>query len=190
MTTRAPRNAGLAAFLLPMLILATGASVAGVGHAGHDQDHMGANHMDKREMPGDHDMGHRDAPSHDDGAIGRPGNPEAVARNIEIEARDIAFDVTQLTIKPGTTVRFVIRNTGKLPHEFVLGTASEQAEHAKEMQGMMPGMKHDDPNAVTVEPGQTAELIWQFSEQPQQIEYACHVPGHFEAGMLGKIDLR
>lgn len=172
----------LAFVLLPVAMLVSPLTLAAV-----EQHQQGQSHMDKLEMQQDHDMGHQDSAGHADDAFGRPGDPGAVSRTIEIEARDIAFDVTRLSIQPGTTVRFVIRNTGQIPHEFVLGSASEQAEHAKEMKNMQPGMAHADPNAVIVKPGRTAEIVWQLSDQPLQIEYTCHAPGHYEAGMRGAI---
>jgi uncharacterized cupredoxin-like copper-binding protein len=48
------------------------------------------------------------------------------------------------------------------------------------------GMKHDDPNSVLVEPGKTAELTWTFSKATN-LEFACNVPGHYQAGMVGKL---
>lgn len=45
-------------------------------------------------------------------------------------------------------------------------------------------MAHDDPNAVFVPPGATRELIWRF-DRTQDLEFACNVPGHYEAGMTG-----
>jgi uncharacterized cupredoxin-like copper-binding protein len=46
-------------------------------------------------------------------------------------------------------------------------------------------MMHNDPNSILLEPGKTGELIWKFSN-PSKIEFACNVPGHYEAGMVGK----
>lgn len=184
MTRQARRNTRSLRLLLPTLLLATGSSWAGGGHGT-------AAAMPNMPEQMEHGSGHMDMPGmkHDDADFGRPGKAEAVSRTIELDAQDIRFSTTQLAIKPGSTVRFVVRNTGQLPHEFVLGPATEQQEHAKEMQGMMPDMVHADPNAVSVAPGETKELIWQFSKKPQQLEFACHVPGHFEAGMVGTIDL-
>jgi uncharacterized cupredoxin-like copper-binding protein len=74
-----------------------------------------------------------------------------------------------------------VTNAGKIEHEFVIGDAEEQRQHAAMMEEM-PDMKHDEGNAVSLEPGQTKKLIWRF-EKPETVEIACHVPGHYEAGM-------
>ena len=59
-------------------------------------------------------------------------------------------------------------------------------DHSK-MGGMnMEDMKHDDPNSVLVEPGKTGELVWKFTK-PTELEFACNIPGHYEAGMAGPI---
>ena len=47
-------------------------------------------------------------------------------------------------------------------------------------------MKHDDPNSVLVEPGKTAELTWTFTDATG-LEFACNLPGHYQAGMVGKV---
>jgi uncharacterized cupredoxin-like copper-binding protein len=87
----------------------------------------------------------------------------------------------KLTVKSGQTVRFIVTDAGKLKQEFVIGDAEEQRQHA-EMMKKMPDMKHDEGNAVSLEPGQTEELIWRFGK-PGNVEIACHIPGHYEAGM-------
>jgi uncharacterized cupredoxin-like copper-binding protein len=52
----------------------------------------------------------------------------------------------------------------------------------------MGGMKHDDPNSVLVEPGKTAELTWTFTKA-SGLEFACNIPGHYQAGMVGKLNV-
>lgn len=68
-----------------------------------------------------------------------------------------------------------------MSHEFAIGDAEEQRQHV-EMMKEMPDMKHAEGNAVSLEPGETQELIWQFSH-PGKVEIACHLPEHYEAGM-------
>lgn len=117
---------------------------------------------------------------------GKPGNPAKVQRTIKVTTLDaMRFDPASITVKAGETIRFLVTNTGKIDHEFALGDAESQHEHA-EMMKKMPGMKHDEANAVTVAPGQTKEIIWQFAK-PGKVEVACHLPGHYEAGMKGDI---
>ncbi len=119
-------------------------------------------------------------------AFGKAGDAKAVTRTIAIHSTDaMRFDPNSLAIKQGETVRLRITNDGALPHEFVLGTRAEIDEHAKAMR-QMPNMTHTDPNAVRIAPGQTAELIWTFS-QAGSFLYACLIPGHWEAGMQGTV---
>jgi uncharacterized cupredoxin-like copper-binding protein len=49
-----------------------------------------------------------------------------------------------------------------------------------------PAMEHEEPNGREVEPGKTGELVWRFSKAGE-FEFACLIPGHREAGMVGKI---
>ena len=91
-------------------------------------------------------------------------------------------------VKRGETIRFVVRNSGKIRHEMVLGTARELAAHAALMR-KFPGMEHADPNQATVEPGATGELVWRFT-RAGTVQFACLQPGHFEAGMKGHVSVR
>lgn len=121
-------------------------------------------------------------------AMGSPGDPNAVSLVIHINADDIKFVPKAVTVKVGQTVRFVVTNHGVLPHEFVIGDPAEQEEHEKEMQAM-GAMEHKEPNAIAVKPGQTGSLVWRFVTMGTT-EYACHVPGHYAAGMVGTIEVR
>lgn len=80
-------------------------------------------------------------------------------------------------------MRFIVTNAGTQKHEFAIGDAEEHRQHAELMKEML-NMKHDEGNAVTLEPGETKELIWRFGK-PGNVEIACHIPGHYEAGMHG-----
>ena len=119
-------------------------------------------------------------------ALGKPGDPGKVSRSIVVEMSDaMRFKPASVRVKRGETIRFIVRNTGKLKHEMVLGTIKELKEHA-ELMRKFPEMEHADPNQVSVEPGRTGELLWQFT-MAGTFDFACLVPGHFEAGMVGKI---
>jgi uncharacterized cupredoxin-like copper-binding protein len=50
-------------------------------------------------------------------------------------------------------------------------------------------MGHDEPWMMHVAPGKTGELGWQFTN-PGTYYYGCLIPGHFEAGMMGKVVVR
>ncbi|MBX9813034.1 MAG: cupredoxin family protein [Burkholderiales bacterium] len=118
--------------------------------------------------------------------LGKPGDPGKVSRTIEIEmGDDMRFKPANVTVKRGETIRFVAKNTGKIKHEMVLGTMKELKAHA-ELMRKFPGMEHDDPNAVSVEPGKTGTFVWQFTKAGT-FDFACLEPGHFEAGMIGKV---
>lgn len=163
---------------------------------------------------GDHS--HGQAGHHSDGlSFGEPGKTLQASRTVEIMATDIDFNPSKIQIESGETIRFIIYNRGKLLHEFNIGTPAMHEAHQKEMQmmmehgmmtatgmrqhmedreemeemnhlGMHMPMQHDDPNSILLEPGETKELVWTF-EKTQPLEFACNVPGHYEAGMVGQI---
>ncbi len=119
-------------------------------------------------------------------AFGRQGDAKKVDRTIEISMTDnMRFTPASLTVKQGETIRFVVKNTGQMMHEMVLGTMDELKTHG-EMMKQHPGMEHDEPYQAHVAAGKKEEMIWQFTK-PGEFHYACLIPGHFEAGMVGKI---
>ena len=160
---------------LPTLVLAAGDHAGGHGanpkHEGHD---MGGHAMGREGM-------------HDAGA-GRPGDPAKVSRTIEVAMDDnMRFTPDRIRVKAGETVRFFVRNGGKLQHEFVLGTMAELKEHAAMMRAQ-PDMKHAEPNMASLSPGKLGGVVWQFGK-PGTVDFACLIPGHLEAGMAGKIEV-
>jgi len=122
---------------------------------------------------------------HGDSVAGRPGNPKKISRTIKITALDIKYDKPEIPVKAGETIKFVVTNTGKLRHEFMIGDMEEQRQHA-EMMKQMPDMVHEDANTLTLEPGETKSLVWQFTKTGK-LEVACHIPGHYEAGMRSQV---
>ncbi|WP_263141913.1 plastocyanin/azurin family copper-binding protein [Pseudomonas sp. RIT-PI-AD] len=149
-------------------------------------------------------------------AFGAPAQASQADRTVEIVLGDMFYRPAAVEVKAGETLRFVLKNEGSLLHEFNLGDAAMHARHQQEMlkmqqsgmltptgmkqgtaehgqmagmdHGAMPhgGMTHDDPNSVLVPPGQTAELTWTFKEATG-LEFACNVPGHYQAGMVGRV---
>lgn len=97
------------------------------------------------------------------------------------------YEPKELTFKAGETVRLHIVNKGEEVHEFVMDTMEANAEH-KAMMEKFPEMEHDDPNAVRLEPGEEAEIIWTFGEAGSY-EFACLIPGHYEGGMHGPLTI-
>lgn len=134
---------------------------------------------------GGHDSDHANGGKDAGSQAGKPGDPTKVKRTIEVVMSDnMRFTPARITAKRGETVKFVVKNTGQLKHEMVLGTTKELKAHA-ELMRKMPGMQHAEPNQVTLEPGQSGELVWQFT-RAGAFTFACLIPGHFEAGMVGR----
>ena len=126
---------------------------------------------------------------HRDAAYGRPGDPAKVSRTVAIDMSDaMRFTPSLITAKKGETIRFALANSGKVRHEMVLGSSKELKEHAALMR-KFPGMEHAEPNRLSVDPGKTGDLVWQFT-RAGTFDFACLQPGHFEAGMRGKITVR
>lgn len=117
-------------------------------------------------------------------AFGAPGDPAVASRTVAVAMDDtMRFVPASIRVKQGATITLAIRNTGKLVHELVLGTRGELARHAQAMRDHA-GMGHDAPYMAHVQPGETQRLTWRFSKAGT-FEFACLVPGHYEAGMKG-----
>ena len=126
------------------------------------------------------------AGGHGESAIGEPGKAASVNRTVHVDMSDaMRFSPSSIEAKQGETIRLVIKNTGKVKHELVLGTEKELKEHYEVMK-KFPEMEHDDPNMVTVAPGKTGEVIWKFTKAGT-IHFACLQPGHYDAGMKGAV---
>ncbi len=98
------------------------------------------------------------------------------------------FSPEALVVRRNETVRFVVRNRGAVMHEMVIGTPEELAEHAALMK-RFPDMEHDAPHMAHVKPGASGEIVWNFN-RAGTFEFACLAPGHFEAGMIGRVVVR
>ncbi len=124
----------------------------------------------------------------EESAIGKPGQASKVTRTVKVSMNDkMRFEPAAIRVKQGETVRFVISNTGQIKHEMNLGTEKELLEHLEVMK-KFPGMEHDEPNKVTIAPGQQGEIVWQFTKAGT-VNFACLIPGHYEAGMRGKVQV-
>ena len=157
-----PINAALLAVLLS-------ASAAAIAHG--DDDHKAAGSAK-----------HEDHAS----ALGKPGDAKKVSRTVNITMSDsMRFSPASVSARKGETIRFVLKNQGKLKHEMVLGTITELKEHAALMV-KFPQMEHADPNQASVEAGKTGELIWRFTKAGT-FDFACLQAGHYEAGMKGQV---
>jgi uncharacterized cupredoxin-like copper-binding protein len=133
--------------------------------------------------------------------FGKAGDPRKVTRTVHVGMHDTmrfsASDAgtkrvgarggpsSEIRVNQDDTVKFVVANDGKTMHEMVIGTMKELKAHA-ELMKKHPGMEHDEPYMAHVAPGKKEEIVWQFTK-PGEFFYACLLPGHFEAGMIGKI---
>ena len=130
---------------------------------------------------GNHAGGHAESE-----AIGKPGKAANIKRTVKVEMLDtMRFAPDSIMVKQGETIKLIVKNFGKVKHEMVLGTEKELKEHAEVMK-KNPKMEHADENQITVQPGKSAEIIWQFTKAGK-VNFACLQPGHYEAGMAGSV---
>lgn len=157
---------------LNALAFAVFALSMGAAWAHGDEEHAGARKFDASKV--------------EPTAFGQEGNPKKVTKTIKVDMTDaMRFTPSDVTVKRGETVKFVVHNDGKVLHEMVLGTKEAIKEHA-ELMKKFPEMEHADANMAHVKPGKAGEIVWQFTK-PGEFQFACLQPGHFEAGMVGKV---
>ena len=133
--------------------------------------------------------------AHGDSAHTSNPNPTTamvVSRSIEVRMDDqMRFTPSNIEIKQGETIRFVVHNAGQTTHEMVLGSDTEIRDHAEFMkQNANHDMNHDHDTgiAISVPPGEKGELVVQFKEATT-LQMACLIPGHYDAGMRGTIQV-
>ncbi|WP_250657148.1 cupredoxin domain-containing protein [Alkalimarinus coralli] len=182
--------AGIALISSGTVNAGAGSAVHGHG-AGHDTQAKPSNHMDSsshhEQMMNSEGMeGHAHSM---DSLAGKPGEESSVSRTIIVTADDsMRFTHEPFNIQDGETIKFVVTNKGAIPHEFAIGTKDEHMEHGQMMMAN-PTMHHGPGgNAITVQPGETETLIWTF-ENAWQIEAACNIPGHYQAGMHSSVNI-
>ena len=155
--------------MLPILLLALTSSVV---HAHGEAKHEVAAAVVKEQK-----------------AWGIAGDASAVRRSVDIRMTDaMRFIPDDIRVKRGETVRFVLKNDGVMLHEMVIGTKTVLDEHAALMR-KFPEMEHDEPYMAHVPPGKTGEIVWHFN-RAGEFDFACLIPGHYEAGMVGRIVVR
>lgn len=122
---------------------------------------------------------------------GAPGDARKPFRTVEMTAKEtdkgMAFEPAKIVVQQGEQIKFVIKNVGELAHEFMLDSFEANAKHAIAMQ-KNPEMEHDDPNGKRTESKKQSELIWRFTKLGTY-EFACLIPGHYEAGMKGVVEV-
>ena len=141
--------------------------------------------------------------------IGEKGDPADVVRVIKVKMYDNYYEPSEFKIKKNQTIKFVVFNHGKFVHEFNIATKEMHLKHQPEMMMMVESeilladridkkkmmelskknqsMKHSHSNSVLIEPNKGAEIIWKFNTEAE-LEAACNVPGHYEVGMIAKIN--
>ena len=142
--------------------------------------------------------------------IGEKGKLSEVDRTIEIKMYDNYFEPNEIIIKKGETIKFIVSNYGELVHEFNIATKEMHIKHQPEMAKLVEheilladkidhvkmkkmskkdhSLGHSHANSVLLEPKETGEIIWKFTKDIS-LEMACNMPGHYEAGMVGKINI-
>ena len=119
---------------------------------------------------------------------GIAGDATVGMRTIRVSMNDqMRFVPDRINLREGETVRLVVKNDGQLMHEFVIGTRKELDAHATLMK-KFPNMEHDEPYMVHVAPGRTGEIVWTFN-RAGGFDFGCLIAGHYEAGMVGKIQV-
>ncbi len=138
------------------------------------------------EGPSGHSHGHGHGETF---SAGEPGNPKKPSRTVQVTMGEsggkMLFVPARIEVKRGEQIKFVLRNNGELEHEFVLASTADNLKHAEAMKNN-PNMEHEEPNGKEVEPKKTGEMLWKFTKAGE-FEYACLIPGHREAGMIGTI---
>jgi uncharacterized cupredoxin-like copper-binding protein len=129
-----------------------------------------------------------DKHTHQTYSAGEPGDPKKSSRTIEVDMSEMKYTPSQIEVKRGEQIRFVIRNVGEDDHEFLLATMEENLKHAEDM-NKHPHMEHEEPNAVRLTPNKSAEIVWKFTK-PGTFEYSCLIPGHRENGMIGTVTVK
>jgi len=126
---------------------------------------------------------------HGNFSAGEPGDPKKSARIVLVTMREgdgkMMFIPDKLEVRKGEQIRFMLRNSGLLEHEFLLATTEENLKHAEVMK-KFPDMEHDDPNGKRLKPNGTSDIVWRFTKTGT-FEFGCLIPGHREAGMLGTV---
>ena len=122
-------------------------------------------------------------------AWGIAGDAKAVRRTITIEMSDnMRFSPSHIEVREGDTLRLRADNQGQVQHEIVIGAKATLDQHA-EMMKNHPDMGHEEPDMKHVAAGQTGEIVWRFNRSGT-FDFACLIPGHYQAGMTGTITVR
>lgn len=112
-----------------------------------------------------------------------PSCDDGGGRAVRVEMFEMGYRPSRIEVAAGETVTFVVENTGASTHELFVGDAEQQRAREDALAG---GDLPPDPASLVVPFGETGELTHTF-DGPGELEFACHIPGHHEAGMVGTI---
>ena len=143
--------------------------------------------------------------------IGSKGNTNDVSRVIKVIMYDNYYEPSSFQINAGETIKFEVENAGELVHEFNIANKMMHIKHQPEMEKMVENeilfadsidkdkmkkmakmdksMGHSHSNSVLLEPKQKGDIIWKF-DNAANIEVACNVPGHYQVGMIAKVNIK
>ena len=143
--------------------------------------------------------------------IGSKGNENDISRIIKVIMYDNYYMPSSFQINAGETIKFEVENAGELVHEFNIANKMMHKKHQPEMEKMVENeilfadsidkdkmkkmakidesMGHSHSNSVLLEPKQKGDIIWKF-DNAVNIEIACNVPGHYQVGMIAKVDIK
>ncbi|CAH6799582.1 Copper-binding protein [Vibrio chagasii] len=151
-----------------------------------DMDHSKMNHSMMKGGKMDHSMMMNMDGMSEVGMPATGAKPDKVVHVLLSDDMKITFK-NKVNIEPNDVVQFVVMNTGKVDHEFSIGSSEEQLEH-REMMKNMGNHAHDSGSTVTVKPGKAKQMLWHFHGD-NHVEFACNIPGHAEAGMVKSVTL-
>ena len=142
--------------------------------------------------------------------IGSKGKESDVNRIIKVKMYDNYYEPSSFQIKAGETIKFEVENVGELVHEFNIANKMMHMKHQPEMERMVENeilladsidkekmkkmakmdkaMGHSHSNSVLLAPKEKEDIIWKF-DNAVNIEIACNVPGHYQVGMIAKVDI-
>ncbi|AMF94067.1 cupredoxin family protein [Vibrio fluvialis] len=172
------------------LSLTSPLALADMTHGDSQQSGMDHSMMSSDKMPQqgmDHSGMMNMGEMSDVGMSATGSKPTKVVHVLLSDDMKITFK-KEVDIQPNDVVQFVIMNTGKIDHEFSIGSAKEQLTHREMMRSMNGQHMHDSGSTVTVQPGKAKQLMWHF-QGDNHVEFACNIPGHAEAGMVKKVTL-
>ena len=111
-----------------------------------------------------------------------PLGPEAVTVVVDVEHS--RFIPSDLVVDVGTEVRFVVRNGDPINHELIVGPPDVHARHRNGTEAHHAAK----PGELSVGPDEQGVTTYVFDE-PGVVEMACHLPGHYDFGMRGEIEV-